>query len=279
MGVADLVPGISGGTMAFILGVYEPLLQSIGSFRPKHLTDFIFGRWITILKEVKALFLFPLLLGMAAAIFSLSRVFHLLLSNPSSRSVLFSAFLGLVVASAYFVAKKINRWSRQDVAALLIGVVLALIVVLVPAGQAYLPRSGLDLPLIFYGALASSAMLLPGISGSYILTILGVYPFCMAAIMEVNIPFLGQLMAGILLGALLFSRCIAFLLKHYHSLTLALLTGFMLGSLPAVWPFFQIIPDFQQATTWLYLGVALAAFLVVIAIEQISLYTSKKRVI
>lgn len=279
MGVADLVPGISGGTMAFILGVYEPLLESIGSFRPRHILDFLLGRWGRILREINALFLFPLVLGMALSIFSLSGLFHFLLNDPNGRSYLFSAFLGLVLASAYFVAKKISKWRKRDIFSLTIGAFMAAAIVFMPGGQAYVPHQGLDLPLIFYGALASSAMLLPGVSGSYILTILGVYPFVIGAVMGLNVEFLGQLFIGIAIGALVFSRFITFLLKRAFALTLGLLTGFMLGSLPAVWPFEQLVPHFNAMNTWVSVLIATLSFFLVVAIEQISLYTAKKRVI
>jgi putative membrane protein len=130
-------------------------------------------------------------------------------------------------------------------------------------------------------------MLLPGISGSYILTILGVYPFAMAAVTGLNADFLGQLLIGIVIGALLFSRVITFLLHRFYSVTLAMLTGFMLGSLPAVWPFFTfsqkgvewVMPDLAIFSNWISLGITVAAFFSVIAIEKISLYTSKKSAI
>lgn len=239
MGTADIVPGISGGTMAFILGIYEELIDSI-----RHLN------------RVKSLlFLAPLLLGMASAFLILAAPFDAILHNPEWRVYLYAGFLGLVLASVVLLSKEMKRWRWQDGFFLVVGGIAAWLL----TGNA--PQAAYELattPLhfsfyvMFAGMAAISAMLLPGISGSYILNILGLYAPAIASLADLTAAlkqgsfdsdaawFLSSLGCGILLGAALFSHVIAWLLKRYHSLAIALLCGFMLGALPSVWPFWEL---------------------------------------
>lgn len=280
MGTADIVPGISGGTMAFILGIYEELIDSI-----RHLT-----------RIRSLLFLAPLLLGMASAFLILAAPFDSILRNPEWRVYLYAGFLGLILASVVLLSKEMRRWRWQDVLFLLIGGIAAWLLTDTSLQDTY-ERVAIEIPgaigkkvinyqngwlevsydekqalirkgliqgelsssnyhFSFYamvcGMAAISAMLLPGISGSYLLNILGLYAPAIAALADLLAAmkqgsvdtdaawFLGSLGFGIILGAALFSHVISWLLKRYHSFTIALLCGFMLGALPTVWPFYEL---------------------------------------
>lgn len=233
MGIADLVPGVSGGTIAFIMGVYERLIDAIKGVGTK--------RW-------DPRFLLPLLAGIAVSILSLAHVLEALLNNPEWRSYLYATFLGMILGSTIFCSKQVKEWSNSRFAALAVGIIAAFLL----TGHVHLsgtPPVNDTLWIAICGAIAISAMLLPGISGSYLLTILGVYP---TVIQNLNIfthglvkgvfetqPFIFilTLLLGIVCGAIVFSRVVSWSLKHYHDISIATLTGFMLGGLPAVWPF------------------------------------------
>ena len=233
MGIADLIPGVSGGTIAFIMGVYERLINAIKGVGTKK-------------GDLK--FLLPLLLGIVTSILSFSHLLESFLNDVLLRTYLYAAFMGMILGSTLFCSKQIKVWSHSCMSALFIAMLFALVL----TGQLSLAES---LPaystlwILFCGAIAISAMLLPGISGSYLLTILGVYPVVLQNLNVLTgglakgsfeiaaIQFMVTLLVGILLGAVIFSRIVSFSLKHYHDLTISALTGFMLGGIPSVWPF------------------------------------------
>lgn len=230
MGAADVVPGVSGGTIAFITGIYEELLNSIRSVNGeavKLLTRFdLAGFW----KHINGSFLVVLLAGIGFSILSLSRILIYFLDNHPE--MLWSFFFGLIVASALVVGKKINRWTLGVLLAGLIGAVIAyMITVLTPAQtpDAYW--------FIFIsGAIAICAMILPGISGSFLLVLLAKYEFMMGALKDFKLDVILVFGLGCITGILSFSHLLNWMLKNYHNITVALLTGFMVGSLNKVWP-------------------------------------------
>ncbi len=230
MGAADVVPGVSGGTMAFILGIYEELLNAIKSFDLKSLRLFAGFQWIAFFEKISWQFLLALGLGILTAIFTLSRFLTWLLENEPV--LIWSFFLGLIVASVVAVSKRIKKWTPSLWVSLLFGLVgIYLIVGLVPVST---PN---DLWFLFAsGALAICAMILPGISGSFILVLLGKYQFVLQAVNERDFFVLGVVAVGACVGLALFSRLLAWLLVKYHDLMVALLTGLMIGSLRKVWP-------------------------------------------
>ncbi len=233
MGGADVVPGVSGGTVAFITGIYQRLLNAIGAVDTKALRMLLTGNWISLWKKVDGAFLLPLLLGIATSILSLAKVIqHLLASYPIP---VWAFFFGLILASALIIARSIHRWRGVDYLMLLMGGLIAfLITTLSPAAT---PES---LWFIFItGFIAISAMILPGISGSFILVIMGKYSFILQALSDFNLPVIGVFIAGCLVGILSISKGISWLLAHFHNPTLALLAGFMIGSLNKVWPWKQ----------------------------------------
>lgn len=236
MGSADVVPGVSGGTMAFILGIYEELINSIrAAARPPFLKALLGLRIGEALKAVNAGFLIALLSGILLAVLSLAKGLEWLLENQPV--YLWSFFFGLVLASVWTVSKRIPRWSPLLVGALLVGTVGAYIVVgLVPLQT---PESAWY--LFLSGALAICAMILPGISGSFILVLLGKYQFVLAAVNDRDLMTIAIVGAGAVVGIVTFAQVLGWLFKRYHDLAVALLTGLMVGSLRKIWPWKEVL--------------------------------------
>ena len=230
MGMADVVPGVSGGTIAFISGIYEELIESIKSVDATALRLLGTLRLKEFWRHINGRFLLPVLLGIAIAIFSLARLMTYLLTNHPI--AIWSFFFGLIVASALLVAKQIGRWRVQTVAACLIGAAAAWwITVATPAET---PDTRWF--ILLSGAIAICAMILPGISGAFILLLLGKYQFIMQAVGDLNIPVIVIFVVGAAAGIISFSHLLSWLLKHWHDVTVAVLMGFMVGSLNKVWP-------------------------------------------
>lgn len=231
MGAADVVPGVSGGTMAFILGIYEQLIEALRRF-----TEARFWRHLLTLRLREAVadvawrFLAAVLGGILVAVFSLAPFLEWALENHASR--LWAFFFGLVLASILTVARRLGRWRGATVVFALVGTVGAyLLVGLVPVVT---PDAAWF--VVSSGAIAICAMLLPGISGSFILLLLGKYQHVLAAVTERDVVTLGLFALGAALGMLAFARFLSWLLRRYHDLTVAALIGLMAGSLRKIWP-------------------------------------------
>ncbi len=230
MGAADVVPGVSGGTIAFIVGIYDELIDSIKSINAQSLKLLFTGKLKAFWKAVNGNFLFPLLSGIAISVFSLAKLItHLLVTEPV---MVWAFFFGLVLASTWFVSKDIKEWNWKTNLGFIVGAVVAFyITVATPA------ETPTNLFFIFCcGAIAICAMILPGISGSFILVLLGKYHYIMDAIKNLDFLTLGVFAVGAFLGITTFSRVLSYALKHVRNITLAVLSGFMLGSLNKVWP-------------------------------------------
>lgn len=314
MGAADIAPGISGGTVAFIIGVYPELLQSLKSFDGKACKSLLSLHFGAFFRAVNWQFLLVLISGIAVSFLTLAQLFHDILGDEVYRIYLYSGFLGLILASAVFCARLLSSWKPVYLLIFLIGILIAyfltdvkpvqkegellynvevpltpsvavtnyknqqllnvskdvlstmlsrgiitketvvedvLTLIKKPAYEVTGSSFGvsLDFMMVLGGAIAISAMLLPGISGSYMLTILGMYGTAIAAladfssglkngVFEIDAFFiLASLGIGIVLGAILFSRVVSWALQHFHDGTIAVLTGFMVGALGSVWPF------------------------------------------
>ncbi|WP_405371381.1 DUF368 domain-containing protein [Phocaeicola sp.] len=230
MGAADVVPGVSGGTIAFIVGIYDELINSIKSINGKSLKLFFTGKFAAFWKMINGSFLFSILLGIGISVFSLAKIITwLLVEHPI---LVWSFFFGLVLASTWFVAKDIKGWNWKTILGFVVGVVVAFyITVATPA------ETPSYLWFIFLcGAIAICAMILPGISGSFILVLLGKYFFIMDAVKTLDLVIIAVFAAGAVVGITSFSRVLSYALKHVRNITLAVLSGFMLGSLNKVWP-------------------------------------------
>lgn len=234
MGAADVVPGVSGGTIAFIAGIYDELINSIKSINMHSLKLLFTGKIAAFWKAVNGNFLFALLLGIAISVFSLAKLItYLLLNEPV---LVWSFFFGLVLASTWFVTKDIKGWNWKTVAGFVGGAVIAYyITVATPV------ETSTNLMFIFLcGAIAICAMILPGISGSFILVLLGKYFYVMEAVKTLDLVVLGVFAFGAALGITSFSRVLSYALKNFRNITLSVLSGFMLGSLNKVWPWKEV---------------------------------------
>jgi putative membrane protein len=231
MGASDVVPGVSGGTMAFILGIYEELINSIRAFVNPHAFKLIFTfKLKEAFNTLPWKFLLVLFSGIMLAIFSLAQFLEWMLDNQPS--LLWSFFFGLVAASILTVMKRVSQWNAATVGAAIIGGVIAwLIVGMVPAEMSHSP-----LFLFFSGFIAICAMILPGISGSFILVLLGQYEYILSAVNNRDFVTLIIVAAGAVVGLGTFAQVLGWLFKRYHDLTVAVLIGFMAGSLRKIWP-------------------------------------------
>ena len=241
MGMADVVPGVSGGTIAFISGIYEELLDSIRSVNATALKLLLKLRLGEFWRHINGSFLLPVLLGIAIAIFSLARLMtYLLTYHPIA---IWSFFFGLIIASALLVARQIGRWDWRSVLAFVAGAAAAWwITVATPAET---PNDWWFVMLS--GAIAICAMILPGISGAFILLLLGKYQYIMQAVGDLNIPVIAIFAVGATAGIISFSHLLSWLLKHWHDCTIAVLMGFMLGSLNKVWPWKQTVESYTDS--------------------------------
>lgn len=321
MGAADIVPGVSGGTVAFILGIYEEFLDSIKSFNAQTLGYFLQLKYKKFFTEVKWKFLLCLLSGIVISLLSFAKLVDDILNHELYRSLMYAGFFGLIMASIVYCVKLLKGCSGKDIVALVIGAVIAFALTQpnaksvkddktlfdVPIQRAYMTHSNIenvdrerslllgisgdqvaamvskkfitpttlvfdrayadyrqagqiahyraqssvDIWLIICGIIAVSAMLLPGISGSYMLQILGVYGLVISALADLGeglkhftmekeaLWVLTNLLFGILIGALVFSRIVTYLLNTHRQMTLAALIGFMIGALRSVWPFWS----------------------------------------
>ena len=235
MGVAELVPGVSGGTIAFVAGIYEEFISSINNFNLKTFQilrkDGFKSTWIYINGD----FLIALLLGMVISIISFSKLVSWLLENEPIP--LWSFFFGLVIASMIIVLKAIKKWNLLVIVAFIIGTITAYYITTLPPSQ-----NSESLPFIFLsGSIAICAMILPGISGSFILVLLGSYKVILDAVHERDFKVLITTALGCLFGILTFAKLLKWMFKSYRNTTLALLTGFILGSLNKIWPWKKVL--------------------------------------
>ena len=230
MGMADVVPGVSGGTIAFISGIYEELIDSIRSVDATALRLLAHLRLGELWRHVNGRFLLPVLTGIAIAVFSLARLMTYLLEHHPIE--IWSFFFGLIVASALLVSKQIGRWDWRTAAALAVGAAAAWWITVATPTET--PDTWWFIMLS--GAIAICAMILPGISGAFILLLLGKYQYIMQAVGDLNIPVIAIFAVGAAAGIISFSHLLSWLLKRWHDVTVAVLMGFMVGSLNKVWP-------------------------------------------
>lgn len=376
MGAADILPGISGGTMAFIMGFYEDLLTSIKSLNGRSFMLLLTFQFRQFFRVVGWEFLLALVTGIAISFITLSHIVDYLLGHEVYRVYLYAGFLGLIAASVVFCAKLIEVWKWRHFAALAAGAAIAFTLtdgflqgpvneplynvsightldapkvplqnyntttkmlmnvpettlsamlakeVITSGTPVYSHQQqkmavagdyvdghfhrGIDWWIVCCGAIAISAMLLPGISGSYLLTILGMYPVVIGALADFihgvkhsyvdseALLILVSMMMGIVAGALVFSHVVSWLLTRYHNMTVAALTGFMIGAFRSVWPFWSyeyvlnplklakgpllqpvamLLPDVDAPLFWIATGFAVAGFALVFVIE----YAAKKK--
>lgn len=286
MGMADIVPGVSGGTVAFITGIYDELVESISLVNKDFLNLLLHFKIKHALEHINFKFLLPLMCGVFSAIILMSRVMHFFLNEYSTQT--WALFLGLIGASIIFVGKQIKSLTLpKNLSAVIAGSIIGyLLVSLLPV-----ETSNDYLNIFLSGAIAICAMILPGISGSFILLILGKYAFVTGALKD---PFADNHLlvitvfsVGCLIGILSFSKILNWLLKNYQNTMMCFLTGFMIGSLKKIWPWKKvleskiirgktyvlqeanILPTQFDAGFWIAIFLVVIGFISVIMLEKL----------
>lgn len=290
MGAADVIPGVSGGTIAFITGIYEELINSIRSIDLQALRLLVTLKFKEFWQHINGNFLISVVAGIAISIFSLAKLMtYLLTTHPL---YVWSFFFGLIIASALLVSREVKKWDLFTITSMIVGIVIGYtITVLTPTST---PETWWF--ILLSGAIAICAMILPGISGAFILLLLGKYEYIITAVSEFNIGILLIFLVGAVAGIISFSHLLSWLLKNYHGMTVALLTGFMVGSLNKVWPWqitdtelingspFEIERNvfpaaYEQAgndpLTWQVLLMCIIGFLLIWGIEKLAVTLKK----
>jgi len=236
MGAVDVVPGFSGGTVALILGIYDRLLMSLAAM-PEALLLFFRGRIREAWSACNATFLLLVILGILTSVFSLAKAITYLMVNEPV--LLWSFFFGLVLVSVWLVAREVGQWRWPCLLGFALGMALAIWI----TTAAPMQLEADPLTLFLAGAIAISAMILPGVSGSFMLVLMGLYPVVLGAVKNLDLAVILVFGAGCLIGMMSFARLLSWLLSRLRDLTLAFLGGIILGSLGKVWPW-------KQTLTW-----------------------------
>lgn len=242
MGAADAVPGVSGGTIAFISGIYEELISTISGVNLSLWTTFRKDGFVAFWKQLNGNFILALLTGIIISFVSFMRLAKYLIEQHPV--LIWSFFFGLIVASIVFVGRQIQTWNLGTVSALIFGTLAAYYITTLPS----LANNDSPFFLFFAGAIAICAMILPGISGSFILVILGAYKTLSDALHAFDFKRIFIFAAGAAIGLLSFSHVLKWLFKHYKNITLAVLTGFIFGSLNKIWPWKETLTVLQKST-------------------------------
>ncbi len=246
MGAANVIPGVSGGTIAFITGVYERLIAALRNIDVQAVKLFFTGKWKSVAEHIDFAFLFWLFLGVGISILSLAKVLEWAFEVHESLTLAF--FFGLIIASILGVGRQIEKFNGTVILALVVGCAIAVAIAFLPPAT----ENTSILYIILCGAVAVCSMILPGLSGSYILLLMGNYLLVLSAISTFNFGILGPLMIGVVLGLILFSRLLHWLFENYKDATIALLTGFVAGSLLIIWPWknatYILVNEEQKAT-------------------------------
>ncbi len=282
MGSADVVPGVSGGTVAFVVGIYEALIDAINAVNLEFARRLLKGQWRAAFADFPWRFLLALGIGIGVAVLTMAHFLSWALTHYET--YVWGFFFGLVVASIVLVLRRVRRWTPAAV--LLLLAFTAAMYWLVGVTPHEMPHTPLF--LFFSGALAICAMILPGISGAFILVLLGQYHYVLEAVVTQDWPTLVIVAAGCAVGLLLFARVLKWLFSYHHDLTVAALIGLMIGSLRKIWPWKltlqseiepdgSIIPLVQQnilptltVEAFLVIGLALLGLMLVVGIEWLA---------
>ncbi len=291
MGAANVIPGVSGGTIALITGIYERLINAIKACDLTALKLLIARDFSGLWKHTDARFLGAIGLGVIVSIVTLAKLFEYLLRSHERFTMAF--FFGLILLSLYYVAKRISHWSPTVIASLLVGSVIAVgIALLAPASE-----NSSFFYVFLCGVVAISSMILPGLSGSFVLIIMGNYALVLGAISSVSMDILMPLALGCAVGLIFFSHLIAWIFKHYEDQTLSLMTGFVLGSLVVIWPwktavmqtvqrngkppkevvasYDWFVPELASANTWICVLLMIAGAISIYLMERFAADSGK----
>ena len=284
MGAANVIPGVSGGTIALITGIYERLINSIKSFDLAAVKLLFSGKIKEFWQHIDGGFLASIFIGIGVSIVSLAKLLEYLLETQETYTMAF--FFGLILLSIYFVGKTVTKWTPSSILMLILGTAIAVsIALLAPAGE--------DNSFVYVfacGIVAICSMILPGLSGSFVLIIMGNYALILRSIGEVNTDVLLPLALGCGFGLIAFSHLLSWIFKNYHNETIALMTGFILGSMAIIWPwkntltetiiregkdpkevvtgYAWYLPSMELTSTWIAVGLILLGMLAIWLVEK-----------
>ncbi|PKR80849.1 DUF368 domain-containing protein [Brumimicrobium salinarum] len=237
MGAADVIPGVSGGTIAFITGIYEELITSISNINFAALKKWKSDGFSAFWKHINGNFFVALVLGIGISVLSLARIVtYFLVEFPV---LLWAFFFGLIVASAQLIMRTVGKWDIKTVLGLIAGTAIAAYISTVHVTAS----GGESWYIVLSGAIAICAMILPGISGAFILVLLGSYAMIIEGLKNMDFTIIGLFAVGCLVGLLSFSRLLKYLFENFKNLVLAILSGFLIGSLLKIWPWKNQIGD------------------------------------
>lgn len=289
MGAANVIPGVSGGTIALVTGIYERIIQALRSFRPENLKRLLEGKVARFWKSIDGAFLTWIMLGVLVSIFSLARLLEWLLETREIPT--YGFFFGLIAVSVYYVGKGIRRWSPAVILALVLGAGVAVSISLIVPGE----ENPNPLYVGLCGVVAICSMILPGLSGSFVLILMGNYTLVLAAINSLDLAILFPLALGCGLGLLGFAQVLGWLFKRFPDSTLSTMTGFVLGSLLLIWPWKETLtenaiiegeweewpvgyrwyfPELSEPTTWITLAMIGLGAGVLIGMESLASRTA-----
>ena len=275
MGAADVIPGVSGGTIAFIMGIYDDFVGSLAAINGEAVKLLFKGQFKAFWKHINGSFLLSLVIGIGISVISLAGLMQMLLSDFPIQTWAF--FFGLIVASSIFIIRGISGWRLREGLLLVLGIILGVVICTLSPTQT---PDGLWF-IFLSGAIAICAMILPGISGSFILLILGKYQYIMGVISDLvsgvdfgrNLLILGVFAIGAIVGILGFSKFLHWLLARWNKETLIVLAGFIIGSLVKVWPWSnpEALAQAEETGSMLYGSAALFALIGLTLVTSIEL--------
>mgnify|MGYP003397171590 FL=1 len=281
MGAADVIPGVSGGTIAFIMGIYDDFVGSLAAINGEAVKLLFKGQFKAFWKHINGSFLLSLVIGIGISVISLAGLMQMLLSDFPIQTWAF--FFGLIVASSIFIIRGISGWRLREGLLLVLGIILGVVICTLSPTQT---PDGLWF-IFLSGAIAICAMILPGISGSFILLILGKYQYIMGVISDLvsgiefgrNLLILGVFAIGAVVGILGFSKFLHWLLARWNKETLIVLAGFIIGSLVKVWPWSnpEALAQAEETGSMLYGSAALFALIGLSLVTGIELIGKRLR--
>ena len=265
MGIADAMPGISGGTIALLLGIYEELIKSISELKLSLFSELINKGFNSFWKKLNGNFLLVLISGIGISLISFVKISATFLE--SFPLFIWSFFLGLIFATVYIIYKLINQWSSLNFFFLIISIMCS---IFLSSFSVYETDEINLFYILFSGIIASSAMILPGISGSLILVILGVYAYLIKSLDNLELIVIFTFVLGALIGLLGFSRILKYLFNNYRDATYTIMLGLVIGSIEKVWPWNKSFSaELSNLNLFLSISLVLLGFIIVVLLEKI----------
>ena len=265
MGIADAMPGISGGTIALLLGIYEEIIKSISGLKPSLIYELINNGFNSFWEKLNGNFLLVLVSGIGISLISFVKISATFLENFPL--FIWSFFLGLIFATVRVVYKLIKQWSSQSFFFLIISIIFS---VLLSSFSVYETDELSLLYILFSGIIASSAMILPGISGSLILVILGVYAYLIKSLDNLEMIVIFTFISGALIGLLGFSRILKYLFNNHRDTTYTIMLGLVIGSIEKIWPWNKSFStELSNLNLFLSVSLVILGFVIVVLLEKI----------